>query len=101
MTIDDWHNPETRCLGLRLAGDAIAEPDPHGDRIVDDTLLILLNAYHEDIPFILPAEDENVMWELLLSTALPLLEPPLPAFKNQAPYHLAARSLAVLRRLTT
>lgn len=101
MTIDDWHNTETRCLGLRLAGDAIAEPDPRGDRIVDDTLLVLLNAHHEDVHFILPADEGNVTWELLLSTVRPLLASPLPTFKNQASYRLAARSLALLRRLTT
>jgi hypothetical protein len=27
MTEDDWTGPHTRCLGLRLAGDAIDEVD--------------------------------------------------------------------------
>ena len=62
MNDEDWNNPETRCFGLRLAGDAIEELDARGNRIVDDTLLILLNAYHEAIQFTLPAHRRMVRW---------------------------------------
>ncbi|HEX3034291.1 MAG TPA: glycogen debranching protein GlgX, partial [Thermodesulfobacteriota bacterium] len=54
MTEEGWSNPETRCFGLRLAGDAIDEFDERGNRIVDDTLLILLNSHYESVPFVLP-----------------------------------------------
>jgi len=47
MTDQDWANAHTRCLALRLSGDAIEEVDAHGQPIVDDTLLLLLNAHHE------------------------------------------------------
>ena len=30
MSDDDWHDPQARCLGLRLAGDAIEEVDARG-----------------------------------------------------------------------
>jgi glycogen operon protein len=55
MTDEDWNNPLVRCLGLRLAGDAMEEVDARGNRVVDDTLLILLNAHHESVAFIPPA----------------------------------------------
>ena len=42
MTDEDWRNSNTRCIGERLAGDAIEETDEHGGRIVDDTLLLCL-----------------------------------------------------------
>ena len=51
MSDEDWSNSESRCFGLRLAGDAIEELDDRGNRIIDDTLLILLNAHHEAVPF--------------------------------------------------
>lgn len=54
MTDDDWQT-FTRCLGLRLAGDAILDVNDEGQRIVDDTLLILVNAHWEPLPFVLPA----------------------------------------------
>src|SRR5256886_2284442 len=49
MTDEDWANPEMRSFGLRLAGDAIEEVDGRGNRVADDTLLILLNAHHETV----------------------------------------------------
>jgi glycogen operon protein len=72
MTEEDWNNTETRCFGLRLAGDAIEELDEHGNRIADDTLLIILNAHHEPLPFVLPAHRPRLRWELMLDTREPL-----------------------------
>jgi glycogen operon protein len=68
MSDEDWSNPETRCFALRLAGDAIEEADARGNPIVDDTLLILLNAHHEPIPFTLPAHRRKVRWQVVLDT---------------------------------
>jgi glycogen operon protein len=68
MTEEDWRNPSIRFIGLRLAGEAIDEVDERGNRIVDDTLLILLNAHHEPLPFVLPAYQPEMRWELVLDT---------------------------------
>jgi glycogen operon protein len=95
MTDEDWNNPAARCLGLRLAGDAIDEVDPKGERIVDDTLLILLNAHHEGIPFILPAHRRKLRWEVLLDTRAGKLKRRL--LRGGEAYDLEARSLALLR----
>lgn len=37
-------------LGIRLAGDAIEEMDDLGNPIIDDSFLLLLNAYHASVP---------------------------------------------------
>ncbi len=91
-------NMEVRCFGLRLAGDAIAELDDRGNRIADDTLLILLNAHHETIPFTLPAHRRKVRWEILLDTY-----DPIPDRKKRRQmrggevYDLRGRSIIVLQ----
>ncbi len=54
--------------GVRLAGDAIAEVDEQGNAIVDNTLLLLLNAHHEPLSFILPEVGDHRQWILLLDT---------------------------------
>jgi isoamylase len=98
MTDEDWDNPNARCLGIRLAGDAIDELDARGNRIVDDTLLILLNAHYEPIPFILPAHRSKVRWELVLDTREPTGVPkqwPKP-MRGGTSYELEARSFALL-----
>ncbi len=68
MTDEDWDNLFIRCAGLRLAGDAIEEVDERGNRIMDDTLLILLNAHVEPILFVMPAHRPKVKWEVVVDT---------------------------------
>ena len=97
MTEDEWNNGFTRCLGLRLAGDAIEETDEKGEPIGGDTFLLLLNAHHEPIPFVLPAHRARVRWELVLDTRDWSAGPRMPVFRAGDNYPLEARSLAVLR----
>ena len=47
MTDDDWAQGYVRCLGVRLAGDAMDEKDSKGRPLQDETFLVLLNAHHE------------------------------------------------------
>jgi glycogen operon protein len=86
-----------------LAGNAITETDARGQRILDDTLLILFNATHAPCTFTLPdepaAQGAQGQWELALDTRYPTLNA-LPAdtphhFPVDASYTLEALSLAV------
>jgi isoamylase len=97
MNDEDWGNPFARCLGLRLAGDAIDEVDDRGNRITDDTLLILLNAHYESIPFILPAHRARIRWELVFDTREPTGRRRQRPLRGGEAYELEARSLALLR----
>ena len=67
MTDAEWQGEGIRALGLRLAGDAIDDRGPRGERIVDDTLLLLLNAGEEDVEFTLP-DHAPVGWRLMFDT---------------------------------
>ena len=53
--------------GLRLAGDAIDDRGPRGERIVDDIASLLLNAGEEDVEFTLP-DHAPVGWRLMFDT---------------------------------
>jgi isoamylase len=97
MHEEDWTNPETHALGLRLAGEAIDEVDERGNRIVDDTLLILLTAHHEPIPFVLPTHSPEQRWELVLDTREATGTGDIPPMPGGEVYELEARSLAMLR----
>ena len=97
MTEEDWANPHTRGLGLRLSGDAIEEVDAQGERIVDDTFLVLLNAYHEPLDFALPAHRRGVRWETVLDTRVPEGRRRQRPLKGGETYTLEGRSLALLR----
>ena len=97
MTEEEWQNGFTRCLGLRLAGDAIEELDDTGAPIVADTFLLLLNAHHEPIDFVLPAHKARIRWELVLDTRQWDVSPRGQAFRAGDQYSLEGRSLALLR----
>ncbi len=69
MKEQDWYNVYARCIGVLLTGDAIDEPDERGNPIVDETLLLLLNAHYEPMAFVLPLVAERTgQWELVLDT---------------------------------
>ena len=97
LTEDDWGNGQMRCLGLRLAGDAIEEVDDMGEPIVDDTFLVLLNAHDQGIAFILPGHDARVRWEPVLDTRAWDVEDRGRAYRPGEVYDLDGRSLVVLR----
>jgi glycogen operon protein len=98
MVDEDWNNPETRCFGFRLAGDALNELDKRGNPIVDDTVLILLNAHYEPLPFVLPDYKSEAHWELLLDTREATGMREHPPVKTGESYELEARSLALFCR---
>ena len=78
MNDDEWNSPFVRCLGMLLSGDTIDVQTFEGEPIRDDTFLLLINAHHEPLQFVLPGEKE-VEWQLLLDTAVArgiLLETP-------------------------
>jgi glycogen operon protein len=72
--------------------------DRRGRPVRDDDFLVLFNAHHEAIPFLLPRRDSAIHWTLVLDTAL---EPdPFESriHESQSEYPLAGRSLVVLTR---
>jgi glycogen operon protein len=68
MTEAAWDADHVKCLGVRLAGDAIGEIDDDGVPIRGDTLLYLLNASTEAVPFTLPSFVVRPRWETVLDT---------------------------------
>jgi glycogen operon protein len=93
-----WQRDFVRCLGMLLAGDAMDEVDERGQPLRGDTLLVLLNAHHEEIPFRLPSASAGRFWERLADT----FEPGAPrrAVRSGSSYALRGRSVALFRLRT-
>ncbi len=96
MTGAAWDNSDTRSFGLSLAGDSILETDSRGNRIIGDSLLILLNGHHEPFAFVLPELKPKTQWQLLLDTREGIVHRP-PRLRCGAAYGLESRSLALFR----
>ena len=54
MSESDWQVGYARSVAVFLNGDAIAEPDGRGERVTDDSFLLLFNGHHEDMDFTVP-----------------------------------------------
>jgi glycogen operon protein len=97
MTDEDWVVNHLKSIGLLLGGDSIETLDERGERIVGDTLLVLLNAHHEAVPFTLPHIERGPEWEYLIDTAGRSVEKRQKIAAAGA-VELAPRSLIVLAR---
>ena len=75
--------------------DAIDAFDLLGNRITDDTFLLLLNAHHEAVTFTLPRHADDVCWERVLDTNDSAWD--RQVFPRRNRYRLSGRALAVFR----
>jgi glycogen operon protein len=95
MTDESWNLGLVRSLGVRLAGDAIDERDERGERVSGGTLMLLLNANAETVPFKLPPLPPRCHWEERLDSANG--RHPLPRqYKGGQVVTLESRSILVL-----
>jgi glycogen operon protein len=95
MDEQDWHNPETKSFVMFLAGRGIDDVDEQGRPLVDDNLLLLLNASELDLSFTMPSLKEvREPFQTLVDTADEQAEERIaPGQTTQ----LAAHSLKFLR----
>lgn len=77
MSSEDWNKGFAKSLAVYLNGMAIPTLDDHGERVVDDSFLILFNAHSEAVRFTMPADLSELEWEITLYSATGL-EPELP-----------------------
>ena len=97
MTDQDWAVGYARSVGVFLNGDAISEPGPRGERVVDDSFLLLFNASASDISFTAPPEEYGWAWQVVVDSAATYVVD-RPVVKAGGVVELEARSVQVLRR---
>jgi glycogen operon protein len=71
MTEEDWNVGYAKSIAVFLNGEAMAEPDVRGERVVDDTFLWLVNAHYEALAFALPPEEWGSSWTRVFDTSEP------------------------------
>jgi len=95
LTPEEWQDGNLRTFGMLMDGRAQASGIRERGRNV--TLLLLLNAHHEDVAFTLPRSDTNSQWTVLLDTVADSVSNEPRGHAAGEPYALRARSLALLR----
>jgi len=94
---DQWRDTHARCLGLLLNGRAGRHLASDGSPALDGVLLLLVNAYHDAVPFVLPKWAEHQVWYPLLDTSHPAGAPPDGTFPAGRPMDMPGRSTLLLK----
>ncbi|HTU05551.1 MAG TPA: glycogen debranching protein GlgX [Trebonia sp.] len=102
MEDEDWETGFAKSLGVFLNGLALPDPNQRGNRLTDDSFLLLFNGHHGDVTFMLPGGDWGQWWVTEFDTAdAGAPDPSAAAYENQSAGSkviVAARSVQVLRR---
>ncbi|GCD42130.1 glycogen debranching protein GlgX [Streptomyces paromomycinus] len=95
----DWQAAHAKSLTVFLNGSAITEPGPRGERITDDSFLLMFNAHGDDREFTVPV-DHGRQWQAVVDTAHPEVVADGGGLKAQAGDQLTlpGRSMLVLQR---
>jgi glycogen operon protein len=99
MTQQDWQAAHAKAMTVFLNGHAISEPGPRGERISDDSFLLMFNASAETLDFSIPV-GHGEQWQVVVDTARPDgVEPGTGAKVAEGErVTLIGRSLTVLKR---
>ena len=92
----EWMKPIARSAGAVLCGHMTGEIDDDGNPVRSHSVLILFNAYHEDLPFVLPPH-RGTRWTLRLDTTLGAEEAPeRDEWEAGEVYTMTGRSLVLM-----
>ena len=96
MADEEWQQPLARSAGAVLCGWRTGEIDEDGRPVPSDSVLLLFNAFHDTVPFVLPAHRAE-HWTLRLDTTF---EPGEAAERRDwsagDTYEMTGRSLVVM-----
>ncbi|MEO8456801.1 MAG: glycogen debranching enzyme GlgX, partial [Chloroflexota bacterium] len=71
MTDEQWDTDWAHALQVRYGGDALDEFDEDGERVKDDTMLLMLNAAEEEVTFTIPEQPIGGSWDIQVDTGDP------------------------------
>jgi len=97
MTDEEWSQKSAQILGLLLSGEGLEEQDERARPITDQNFLLLMNAHHEAVPFLLPAVASGMGWLAVVDTSCQTSRGNPLVYDAGASYSLQARSLVVLQ----
>jgi isoamylase len=69
MKDDEWLNPSHKSLGIVMNGSVGNEMDDEGNLLEGDSILFIINAHYEPIPFKMPQFLGKQVWQLKFDTA--------------------------------
>ncbi len=99
MTNKDWDRGDASAIGVFLNGLEVHAENRQGEPVLDDSFLVLFNAWSDPLSFRLPPARFGRRWALELSTTAPELEAGAWEAPVRGVVEVGGRSLLVLKRL--
>ncbi|MCU0571170.1 MAG: hypothetical protein MUF49_31970 [Oculatellaceae cyanobacterium Prado106] len=96
MTEEQWNDGFTRAIAIFLNGEEIVTPTARGERVIDDSFLILFNAHAERLEFVIPPALQQWEWVTLIDTTQPQFVEQGIKYIEDKPILVAERSVMVL-----
>ena len=96
MTEEAWNKAKVHAIGMMLVGYAMDEVNTRGERLTDDTMLVLLNAGRHAVQFSIPKLGDN--WEIIVSSQAPRAGGTKRVVESGASLRLEPSSSVVLKR---
>lgn len=99
MTDEQWNDGLAKAISIFLNGEEISTTGERGERIIDESFLILFNAHYEMIEFLLPNEVNDWEWVVVIDTSKPCFVRRGRRYQEDKLIPVEGRSLMVLQRL--
>jgi isoamylase len=96
MSDQDWQEGFAKSFAVFLNGDALRELDEEGQPVRDDSFLLMFNAHHEPLTFVVPPESYGRSWRVQLNTVDP--DDTRSGIDFGQPLEIAGRAMLVLAR---
>ncbi|MEM9946110.1 MAG: glycogen debranching protein GlgX [Cyanobacteria bacterium P01_D01_bin.36] len=93
----EWHDSSTQAISIFLNGAEIPNLDSRGQRILDDSFVLLFNPSDESLEFTIPETIETKEWQIVVDTDSSdgFIEDG-KIYKRDQPVPVASRSLTIL-----
>ncbi|MBV9368785.1 MAG: glycogen debranching protein GlgX [Frankiales bacterium] len=99
MSDEDWDSGFAKSVTVFLNGDGIREPDARGEPVTDSSFLLLFNAHHDPLDFVVPEIGAVSSWHVVVDTNAPMRDDADPrSVKSGEQVAVEARSILVLRQ---
>jgi isoamylase len=97
MTDADWLSPDVVTLGMYVDGRGIRERGPQGERVTDDSYLLMLHSGADDATVTLPGAEWANAYAVVIDTAA--ADGATAVHKAAADMTMSARSVVLLRAI--
>ena len=94
-----WSDYSLKSISIFLNGKELNRPGLKGERIVDNSFLVLFNDHHDPVDFEIPYPLQEMEWQLKIDTQKPHFIEEGPKYKGSSTVAVVEQSIILLQRI--